>query len=164
MKRINLSLPPELRSELDATSARSRKSIADEIRSRLEWMFELDWLEPVDKPTLDLIAAVARMAAELGRETGAPWHAHAGSHAVLRQEILSRLARLKPEGAAAFGPRPHRAEPYDDPAQLGVELEFSDWETRDYGRAARRRLRLAKEQSFAEILKLQQQREQDMGD
>jgi hypothetical protein len=164
MERINVSLPPELRSRLDAASAESGKSVADEIRSRVEWMFALDAFEPVDKPTLDLMRSVATMAAELERETGTPWHAHAGSHAVLRQELLSRLARLKPEGDRAFGPRPHRAEPYDDPQELGVELEFTDWENRDLAPAVRQRVRLAREENFQEIMKVQQQREQGGSD
>lgn len=164
MERINVSLPPELRGQLDAASAESGKSVADEIRSRLEWVFRLDGFEPVDNPTLDLLSGIARIAADLVRETGSAWHAHAGTHSALRQAIRSRLERVRPEGDPAFGPRPHRAGAFDDPQQIGMWAEFNDWEHRDFEPAARQRLRQAMEKSWQEIMELQQRREQGGGD
>jgi hypothetical protein len=158
---LRLSLTPEVQGQFEAAAEAAGTSIAEQVRSRAEWLLAL---EPVDKPTLDLMASIARMAAELERETGAPWHAHAGAHAVLRQNILSRLARLKPEGDTAFGPRPHRTEPYDDPQQIGLSLESSDWQTRDMTPAHRQRLRLLNEETYREIMKRHQQREQEGGE
>lgn len=157
---LKVVLSDAVRDQVEASAAASGNSLAEEIRWRAEWLLAL---EPVDQPTLDLLAAVARMAAELERETGSAWHAHAGSFAALRQAILSKLARIKPEGDLEFGPRPHRADASDDPQEIGIWAEFSDWTTRDLAPAGRLQYRLAKEQSFAEIMKLQQ-REQEGGE
>jgi hypothetical protein len=101
------------------------------------------------------------MAAWLERETGSTWHAHPGTHDTLRQAIVSWMGQYKPEGDARFGPRPHRAEPYDDPLQLGIQAAFNEWEHKGLEPTARQRIRLAKEKNFAEIMKLQQREQGD---
>lgn len=159
-QRLKVGLPPELRSELDAASAKSGKSVAEEIRSRVEWTFGL---EPMDEATRSLIEGIVGMAADLERETGAPWHAHPGSHLAMRMAALARLSRLEPKGDLAFGPRPQRAWPSDDPQQIGVWSEFTDWERRDWTPASRLRARLLMEKSWQELTKLQQQREPEGG-
>jgi hypothetical protein len=158
MERINVSLPPELRGQLEAASAKSGKTIADEIRTRVS--VGLD----ADGPTLDLLAAIARMAAEVERETNSAWHSHPGAHDVLRQAIVSWMGQYKPEGDARFGPRPHQAELYDDPLKLGIQIAFNEWEQKGWEPAVRQQLRLAKERNVQELLKLQQQREQERKD
>jgi hypothetical protein len=159
MERINVSLPPELRSQLDAAAAASGTSVADEIRSRLEWTFSLGL---VDKPTRGLIEDIAYMAWRNERETGTPWHAHAGSHLALRQALLAYMTRRELEGDLTFGPRPHRAGPEEDPAEIGIWAEYDAFIHSDWTLKGRRLARLEMEKSWQEIVKLQQQREQEV--
>jgi hypothetical protein len=152
MKQLKVSLPDDLRARLDAASAESGRSLGDEIRTRVEQSFEQ---AAVAKPTRDLQEAVARMAAEIERETSRAWHQHAGAHATLRQAILSRLARLKPKGSTEFGDRPHRAIPAtEDPQEIGMWVESRVWQTRDWPAEARERLRLESEKTLREIVAL----------
>jgi hypothetical protein len=140
-------LPAEVLEEL----RQSERGVSEEIRAHVSWRLNLN---PVDNATLELLRDVARMAADVERETGAAWHTHAGSHATFRQALLSRLARLKPEGPMAFGERPHRADPNDDPEEVGVWIEHGVWETRDWSRKGREQLRLAKERSLRELYEM----------
>ena len=122
MKQMKVALPEELRARLDAASEKSGRSVAEEIRARVEASFTRDAV--VDKPTRDLHEGVALMAAEIELETGANWHQHAGAHEVLAQAIRARLDELKPKGSTAFGDRPHATVFDDDPNQLGLIVEF----------------------------------------
>ena len=121
MKQMKVALPDELRARLDAASKKSGRSVAEEIRARVEASFTRDAV--VDKPTRDLHEGVALMAAEIALETGANWHEHAGAHETLEWAIKMRLRELKPKGSITFGDRPHRTLPYDDPYQLGPIIE-----------------------------------------
>lgn len=155
MQRLKVALPEDLRARLDAASAKSGQSVAEEIRSRVEASFAQ---EAVDKATRDLLDGVARMPAEIELETGAAWHKHPGAWAVLRAAILSRLQRIKPKGATTFGPRPHQVVPGDDKdfEAIGVMVEYHLHETPDFTSSP---LRRALEQSHREIVKLHQQRQ-----
>jgi len=155
--QTGLRLEPEILDQLRS----SERGISDEIRDRLKWTLDL---EPLDKPTKELLEAVARMASEIELETGTPWHAHAGSHAAFRQAILSRLARIKPEGPTAFGARPHRTQPGPEvPEEIGIWTEYSVWEGRDQSQAGRERIRAEMEKSYQEIMRLRSEREQEGG-
>jgi hypothetical protein len=149
MKQLKIVLPVELRAELDAETAKSGKSLADEIRTRVEWTLDL---APVDKPTERLLKVVALMAAYLERECGAPWHAHAGTHAAFRTGVLSYLLGLKPDGTVAFGERPHCAVPGDDPEVIGVSIQEWIRDTLDWTREQREDSRLYREKNLRELL------------
>ena len=121
MKQLKVSLPDDLRARLDAASAKSGLSVAEEIRSRVEASFAR---EAADKPTADFIEGVALMPAEIALETGANWHEHAGAHEALVQAIRARLDELKPKGSTTFGDRPHGTVFDDDPNHLGLMVEY----------------------------------------
>jgi len=121
MQRLKVALPDDLRAQLDAASAKSGQSVAEEIRNRVEASFAR---EAADKPTRDFLQGVALMPAEIELETGANWHQHAGAHEVLAQAIRARLDELKPKGSTAFGDRPHATVFDDDPNQLGLMIEY----------------------------------------
>jgi len=117
MKQLKVSLPDDLRAQLDAASAKSGESVAEEIRRRAELSF---LQEAVDKPLRDLLENVARLAAEAARETGVAWYSHAGAYEVLRLAIQLWLEPLKPKGPTAFGDRPHATTFEDDPYKLAA--------------------------------------------
>jgi hypothetical protein len=158
-KRTLVQTGLRLDSDLLDKLRNTERGTSDEIRDRLKWTLDL---EPLDKPTKELLEAVARIAAEIELETGTAWHEHAGSHAAFRQAILSRLARNKPEGPTAFGDRPHQSQPGPDaPEEIGIWTEYRVWEWRDRSRDDRDSIRAALEQSYREILQLRTQREQE---
>ena len=118
MKQLKVALPDDLRARLETASSKSGRSLADEIRVRVEASFA------ADEPTGRFIEGVARISAEIELETGAAWHKHAGAHETFAQAILLRLRELKPEGPTAFGDRPHATISSDDPYQLASQIEF----------------------------------------
>jgi predicted DNA-binding protein len=122
MKQLKVALPDDLRARLDDASEKSGRSVAEEIRVRLETSLERD--VDVDKPSTDFLENVARMAAEIARETGANWHQHAGAHEVLTLAIQQWLEPLKPKGPTAFGNRPHATVSTDDPRQLAALIVY----------------------------------------
>jgi hypothetical protein len=96
MKQMKVALPDDLRGRLDAASAKSGRSVAEEIRTRLETSFERD--VDADQPTRDVVEAVAAMAAETELEMGSAWHKDASAHFVFVEAILNRLERFRPKG------------------------------------------------------------------
>ena len=138
MKQMKVALPDDLRARLDAASEKSGRSVAEEIRARVEQSFTRDAV--VDKPTRDFLEGVALMAAEIELETGAAWHKHAGAHEVFVQAVVSRLDGLKPKGSATFGERPHATVFNDDPTQLGALIEFRLRRQPDFTNSPTRRL------------------------
>jgi len=118
MKQMKVALPDELRARLDAASEKSGRSVAQEIRERIEGSFTRDAV--VDKPTRDFLEGLAKIPAEVEREFSAAWDKHAGAHEVFTQVILSRLEALKPEGSTVFPDRPHATLPL--PTVLGRSL------------------------------------------
>jgi hypothetical protein len=95
MQRLKIALPDELRARLDGASAKSGRSVAEEIRRRCEQSFAQ---ETVDKPTQDVVEAMPEMAAAMELEMGSAWHKHAGAHYAFGQVILTRLERFRPKG------------------------------------------------------------------
>jgi hypothetical protein len=95
MQRMKIALSDDLRTRLDAASAKSGRSVAEEIRSRVEASFAQ---EAVDKPTRDFLEGVPEMAVATELEMGSAWHKHAGAHYAFGQVILTRLERFRPKG------------------------------------------------------------------
>jgi hypothetical protein len=136
MKQMKVALPDDLRARLDAASKKSGRSVAEEIRARVEASFARDVV--VDKPTRDFLEGLALLPAEIELETGAAWHKHPGSHEAFVQAILSRLIRYKPKGSTAFGDRPHATVINDDPNQLGLLIEVLLYKSPDYSNSPQR--------------------------
>jgi hypothetical protein len=151
MKQLKVALPDDLRARLDAASAKSGRSVADEIRMRVEASFARDAL---DESTRGFLDHVARMPAAIERETGAAWYSHAGAHQVFRQMLLKALARLRPDGLIAFGKRRHQSIPGDDPEDIGNSLESHLWRNPNYLNSEFRR---GSEETFREILEIHRQ-------
>jgi hypothetical protein len=153
MKQMKVALPDHLRARLNAASEKSGRSIAEEIRARVEQSFTRDAV--ADTATRDFLEGVALMAAEIERETGANWHQHAGAHETLEWAIKFRLRELKPKGSTEFGDRrPHATLFYTDPYQLGPIIEvrlrrmpdFTNSDTRRFMEEEHQRLRAENEQ------------------
>jgi hypothetical protein len=128
-RQLPVSLSESQRTALEAASKKAGHSLAEEVRRRLDRTLYEDQF---DAPTREFIEAVTDWSYSVARETGAPWHSHAGSHAVFRLTILKRLARLQPEGPTEFGDRPGRMIMSDDPDTIAGQIEYLDfcmWDT-----------------------------------
>ena len=107
MQRMKIGLSDDLRARLDAASAKSGRSVAEEIRSRVEASFAQ---EAVDKPTRDFLESLPEMATLTELEMGRPWHKSPAAHYAFREVILTRLERFRPKGPIempAQADRPH---------------------------------------------------------
>jgi hypothetical protein len=123
MKQLKISLPADFRARLDAAIAASGRSLADEIRTRVERTF-LD--DAVDKSTRGLQDFVSALATLVRLETDHDWHAHPFAHLAMRRGLTARLARLKPAGDPVLGPDDRRHFQFvasDDPDEIGLGLE-----------------------------------------
>jgi plasmid stability protein len=137
-KQFKITLPDDLRARLEAAAAKSGRSIADEIRVRVEAALKRDEL---DKPTRDLLEGLALFPAEIALETGAAWHKHAGAWMALLEAIrrrMSRLVRLS-NATETFGARPHRVSSADDPHEVGRWIEQILFEHPDFTDSEMRR-------------------------
>src|SRR5262249_22818410 len=92
MKQLKVALPDDLRARLEAASSKSGRSLADEIRVRVETSFA------ADQPTSVLLNDVATIAVETELEMGRPWYKDASAHFVFGETILNRLERSRPKG------------------------------------------------------------------
>lgn len=114
-RQFPVALPDEVRERLEAAAKASERSLAEEIRRRLNKSFEAD---THDEQTRDLAYAVIWMAEELGRQTGRPWHSTRKSRSALAVAIEHWLEISGPQESAAvsdlFGP--------DDPPTLGRSI------------------------------------------
>jgi hypothetical protein len=144
MKQMKVALSDALRAQLDAASEKSGRSVAQEIRERVEASFTRDAV--VDKPTRDFLEGLAWLAAEIAREFGVAWDVHSGAHEIFTQTILSRLEVLKPKGSSEFGERPHATLPLPtflgggSLAQLGSIIENRLRQQPDFTTSPTRRL------------------------
>jgi hypothetical protein len=122
MPQLKITLPDFIRADLDRASAKSGKSLSQEIQGRLARTFEQD---TVDKPTQDLLAAIIRFDSVIQVQSGHAWHEHAGANVALSAAIRARLARLRPPGAMVLPPVEGRTQfvATDDPTEMGVGLE-----------------------------------------
>lgn len=121
-QQFKITLGDELRAKLEEESSLNYRSIAEEIRQRLEMSFDIQ----ADLHTRDLIYSILILAAEITRDFGATWWADERARSALMAAIVDQLnsytitppasaeATLKPLGTN--GPQ---AAPDDDPQVIG---------------------------------------------
>jgi plasmid stability protein len=134
MKQLKVSLPDDLRGQLDSAAAANDRSLGNEIRERLQQSFER---EAGDTETLKLAEAILKFATLVLIQTGHTWHAHRAANRVMRCAITNRLARLRPKDSEPFprfrpGELPvHRlvAPDSDDPDVMGYAIEATEFHT-----------------------------------
>jgi hypothetical protein len=118
MKQLKVSLPDDLRAQLDAAAAGSGQSLAQEIRRRLERTLAEDAAKhAIDPKTQRLADAVIGLAADVQEHAGVSWHGNSRANEALAEAVLTYLSALKQPPSAAddlFGPF--------DPKTLGQTL------------------------------------------
>ena len=154
MKQLKVALSDGLRLRITQAAKGSGRSLADEIRHRVERSFNRE--DAADEPTRDLAEAVERFAVLIRLQTGHDWRTHPASNRVMRQMVSSRLARLGPQGEPFFAhdelPRARLVAPESN----DVEAMAIGLEALDFYRSpplSRERLDELFEQDRAEVLK-----------
>jgi hypothetical protein len=124
-RQLGVALDDWVREELEKAAARSGRSLADEIRHRVERTFQLDAIAQVhgaaaerersieeevearlffsfvekyfqDPKTQELENDIARIARIIWDYSGHPWHQHPKSHAALAEAIRALLVAATP--------------------------------------------------------------------
>lgn len=133
-QQFKITLGEEIRSKLDEYSKYNQRSIAEEIRQRLEMSFDLQ----ADANTLDLIYAILFLAHETMRDLGSTWwgdeRARSAFMAAIADQILSYTLDPSALGARpliTLGTREQQAAPDDPPEVIGRAL------ARNYRRVVR---------------------------
>jgi hypothetical protein len=116
MERLKIGLPPELRNRLDVASAASDKTLAVEIRDRLERSFREDEIDPVSR---ELRQFVADTAAAIVQNFGVSWYSQPKAHAVFAMALAEQIAGYEPEPS---GGMTDLLGPDDPPATIAKML------------------------------------------
>ena len=133
-QQFKITLGEDLRARLDEYSKYNQRSIAEEIRQRLEISFDIQ----ADANTLDLIYAILFLAHETMRDLGSTWwgdeRARSAFMAAIADQILSYTIDPNALGARpliTLGTREQQAAPDDPPEVIGRAL------ARNYRRVVR---------------------------
>jgi hypothetical protein len=181
MQQLKISLPDDIRVQLDAASAKAGHGLGEEIRRRLQASFDAETLDP---PIRALMTRISEFATWVSIGTGHEWHAHAAAMRTLAKAITAHLARLRaglpgeavttyPDGTssasapAVFGPGelPSTrvvAPGTDDPDAIGLAIETLVFHMPPMTPARRRQLDQMQEKNWQELRNLQQQ-DKDQG-
>jgi hypothetical protein len=155
MKKLQISLPDDLRDRLDAVIAKSGNSLGEEIRQRLERTL----LQDADPKTAKLLAAIQDFAVWTRLYTDHAWHQHPAASRALRRAILARIARQwgKSVEDATFKPNElptARMVDSDDPDTMGLSIEAMLFHMPP---VSEERLRQANEAAMEKIRKLDEE-------
>jgi plasmid stability protein len=102
MQQLKISLPDGIRAALEEASAKSGRSLAEEIRERLAWAFKR---EALADPTRALVGHVEELGALFEPATGYEWSATLKGRQTLALAIQEVLESEAPKhGGAAEGP------------------------------------------------------------
>lgn len=133
-QQFKITLGDDLRAKLDESSKNNQRSIAEEIRQRLEISFDIQ----ADANTLDLIYAILFLAHETMRDLGSTWwgdeRARSAFLAAVADQILSHeieSSSLAARPLVTLGTREQQAGPDDPPEVIGRAL------ARNYRRVVR---------------------------
>jgi len=120
--QFKITLGDDLRAKLDSSSDINQRSIAEEIRQRLEMSFDIQG----DGHTLDLIYAILFLARETMRDFGATWWGDERARSAFMAAIVDQVMSypISPSDLAAkplitLGTREQQAGPEDPPEAIG---------------------------------------------
>jgi len=121
-QQFKITLGDNLRAKLDESSSFNQRSIAEEIRQRLEVSFDIQ----ADGHTLDLIYAIMFLAHETMRDFGTTWwgdeRARSAFMAAIADQVMSYPIKPSDLGARpliTLGTREQQAGPEDPPEVIG---------------------------------------------
>jgi hypothetical protein len=124
MKQLKVALPDGLRQMLEHFAKQSGRSLADEIRTRLERSLAD---ETRGKPTNDFLFTIDHLVEMVERHYGYSWFEHPDSIRALSTAISARLDRVSPSPDKVLKEHSRRtSEPMvasKNPEAVGIALE-----------------------------------------
>jgi hypothetical protein len=127
VKQLKVNLPTDLRAKLEASSKAADRTLADEIRQRLEQTFQPIKIEPHLR---ELIRLIRWLAILVKSETGHDWYNHPARLRIFEEAIAAYFKRLKAspplDGKPEFAPGElpeQQMLPSDKLQEKGVGLE-----------------------------------------
>jgi hypothetical protein len=117
-RQLGVALDDQVRSLLENLASKSDRSIADEIRNRIERTIDQDLFDPA---TRKLGLAIMELARGIQENSGCRWYEQPKAHEALAEGVATLLDGLKPPASAPtedqWGP--------DDPRTVGRLLARS---------------------------------------
>ena len=123
MRQVNVSLPDDLRTKLDAAANAAGHTLGTEIRLCIQRAHS--W-EQFDPQTQRLMLLIGQIAVGTERQTGRTWWHHPAAYFVFRRTIEILLDRNKPPGEPRINPNelpPNRPVAVTDLEQAAAGLE-----------------------------------------
>ncbi|WP_008556018.1 hypothetical protein [Bradyrhizobium sp. CCGE-LA001] len=121
-QQFKITLGDDLRAKLDSSAGLNQRSIAEEIRQRLEMSFDIQG----DGHTLDLIYAILFLAHEAMRDFGTTWWGDERVRAAFMAAIADQVMSYPIDGSdlsakplITLGTREQQAGPEDPPEVIG---------------------------------------------
>lgn len=125
-RQLPVALPAEYRALLVKAAGEAGRSIAEEIRQRLERTFKED---DISGPWRDFLYTFDALALMVRHQTGYEWDKHPKAFQALQVAFTARLNRFRPIEPATEEPRfqPNPWVQSDEPAAIGTALEAIDF-------------------------------------
>jgi hypothetical protein len=101
MKQLKVSLPDDLRDQLEKASGKAGHSLGEEVRGRLERSFAED--AALDPITRELVAGIINLATAVQADLGAQWHTFPAVHKVFTAAVAQRIGGYKPRTNPGLG-------------------------------------------------------------
>jgi hypothetical protein len=131
-RQVKVGMGDKMRVQLETLARKSGRSLADEIRYRIGRSLLEEQL--FDDATQVLALRIGQLANDVATVSGIPWHQHPAARAVLAEAITAWLEGIEPSRSDQFIP---------------PELEKSDYNPRNIGRAIARMRRRAETEDAA---------------
>lgn len=122
MKQLKVGLHELLRHGLEGAAKDSGRSLADEVRTRLEFSFQITAIDPATRSVQGAIANIAR---RLDADCGAPWYVSP----VTRQAFVAALTAVAAQIASKRNPWPERETNESAPERIAAVDAIGDPET-----------------------------------
>jgi|SRR5215468_10806411 len=121
-RQLSIALDDNLRERLEKLATSTGRSLADEIRYRLELALHLEG--EFDRETRELGYDLMSLARDVRLHSEVPWHAHPKAHEALIEAVATWLDGVKPKPPPSVDPL---EDPWgaDDPQTAGRTLARS---------------------------------------
>ena len=129
-RQLNVALEDETREQLEKAAAQTGRTLANEIRHRVQQTFQEE--REFDAVTRMLGRDIMRLAAEVDLTSEGRWYEHQTAHAAVVAAIAAWLELIKPPRGAvtALLSEPSTQQGLDDPETLGRTIARLRFRTR----------------------------------
>jgi hypothetical protein len=159
-RQLAVALPPDTRAHLDATAKAGNRSVAEEMRRRIDK--SIDW-EKFDEVTMELLEGIKQMSALLSQDFGMEWHEHPRAHEAFKVAVAQRIAEYAPPPSApsAAASDLGLVRSTDPPDTIGRMRERDDRNISGYGHLHKAQQRRATHTRLGRTIKAKKEGENE---